>query len=133
MSSTYSWTMLSAAEWTLNSGMPNISAASAERLKLSPITPLRTSFMRGLMRSSATLIGTPHWLKMSVCIHMTSGKMLRDLPRGWCATTASIRSPFSRRRSAMRISAGVMSIPHRIRSASVSLAISSPQLKRQSE
>ncbi len=57
--SMYSCTMLSDAECTLNTGNPRRSAASSARLKLSPMTLRRTVSIRGLMRSSATLIGTP--------------------------------------------------------------------------
>ena len=69
---------------------------------------------------------------MSVCIHMTSGNFVLAVPRGWWATTADTVSPFSLSLSASRTSAGPMSIPHIILSASASRASSAITEKRQS-
>ena len=79
-----------------------------------------TSSILGPTRASATLIGTPWLWKRSDCRDTTSPKRVRAVPRGWCPTRAEIVSPFSLRRSASRTSAGPMSMPHIMRTASMS-------------
>lgn len=128
-----SCTMLSAGMWTLNMGNPNLRAASGAALKLEPMTPFETSLSLSSASASETLTGTPYDAKRSVCHLMTSGKMFLDLPRGWCDATASILMPFSLSLSASRISSVPMSMPHTMFSASVSLAWSMPEQKRESE
>ena len=97
------------------------------------MTPLSTSEVLGPTIPSATLIGTPSAWYMSAWIGITLGYRFRDFPVGWCATTASMRSPLERRRSASRTSAGPMSMPHIILEASVSRASSSRAENLQSE
>ena len=96
------------------------------------MTPRRTSSMRGFMRPSVTLMGTPISWYMSVCIHMTSGNLVLAVPMGWWATTAEMLLPFSLSLSASRTSAGPMSMPHIMHSASISLASSAITEKRES-
>ena len=116
--------MLSAAEWTLNRGMPSSLAASAAWLWLTPCMPLRASSVLGPIIDSATLMGTPTKLYMSDCMSMTFGNRTLEDPVGWCATRASILLPFSLRRSARSTSPVPMSIPHIMISASISRASS---------
>ena len=96
------------------------------------MTPRRTSSMRGFMRPSVTLMGTPISWYMSVCIHMTSGNLVLAVPMGWWATRAETFLPFSLSLSARRTSAGPTSIPHMRHSASMSRASSAITEKRES-
>ena len=96
------------------------------------MTPRRTSSILGLMRPSATLIGTPASWNMSACIHMTSGNFVLAVPMGWWATRAEIFLPLSLSLSASSTSAGPMSIPHIRHSASISRASSAITEKRES-
>ena len=66
------------------------------------------------------LIGTPWLWKRSDCSETTSPKRVRAVPSGWWPTTAEIVCPFSLRRSARRTSADPMSMPHIMRTASIS-------------
>ncbi len=61
---------------------------------------------------------------------MTSAKGVRDDPSGWCAAMADTVLPFSRSLSARSTSAGPMSMPHMMVSASMSLASSARAEKR---
>ena len=80
----------------------------------------RTSFILGPTSASAMLIGTPWLWNRSDWRAMTSGKRVRAVPRGWWPTIAEIVSPFSLSLSARRTSAGPMSMPHIMRTASMS-------------
>ncbi len=81
-SAIYAWTMLSAAECTLNSGISSSLAASTAWLWLTPCIPLRASCSLGAMIDSATFIGTPAAWNMSDCIDMTFGNSTLDAPSG---------------------------------------------------
>ena len=129
----YACTMLSAAEWTLNSGIPSSPAASAAWLWFTPMTPLSASSVRGPIMPSATLIGTPSEWYRSAWSPMTFGNSTRDFPSGWCATRASTLAPLSLSLSARRTSPVPTSMPHIRDSASASRASSSQAEKRQSE
>ncbi len=67
---------------------------------------------------------------MSDCTLMTSGKHVRAEPIGWWAAIAETVLPFSLSLSARRTSAGPMSIPHIMASASMSMASSAMTEKR---
>ncbi len=99
---------------------------------MEPITPRRTSSLRGAIRPSATFIGTPTEWNMSGMTSMTSGKQVRATPMGWWAATAETVLPFSLSLSASRTSAGPTSIPHMIVSASAFMASSARAEKRES-
>ena len=88
--------------------------------------------MRPFISASDTFMGTPAWLYMSVCIHMTSGKQVLAVPMGWCATSAEMFLPFSLSLSASMTSPVPMSTPHMKHSASCSIASSGQYEKRES-
>ncbi len=97
--------------WQQRAGKPRSSAARSVLKRLSGWMARQMRLMRGARKPSDTFTGTPKWASTSTWILITLSRSASARPSGWWMRSPSMRSPFSRRRSARSTSCVSRSIP----------------------